>query len=184
MSIHAFTPGWHIIVEFSIIGASLFFPLSGTLKETPPIHLDLFEVIKSAIAAASEGGEDIKDIEDEEQEDDITAPSIETEEPAAATNTALTQIEGVLRQAVSMFLTLSPNQQLLVAFFVLYFLAKMFFGKKGAIRSEEIDDLAQKVDDLAREVKEMKALLETIVAQQLQASAAQVEADGLLGGGL
>ncbi len=140
-----------------------FFLLSGTLKETSPIHLDLFEVIKAAIVSG-EGGEGKEDLEVEEPEEaDIKMPT-DIEVTESASGVILSQVEGILRQVVTSFLSLPQSQQLLLGIVVLYFVAKLIFGKKTDA-AEAFDDLTRKVDDLTLEVKEMKAMLETILKQ-------------------
>lgn len=134
------------------------------MKETSPIHLDLFDVIKSAIASTSdEGDEGVKDLEVEELEDEeITNRPAEINEPSLESSTkseTISQIESMFRQFVATFSSLSQNQQLLLACIVLYFVTKIF-TRKGDVRSEAIDD---KVDNLTNEVREMKAMLESIL---------------------
>lgn len=134
------------------------------MKETSPIHLDLFDVIKSAIASTSdEGDEDVKDLEVKELEDEeITNHPAEIKEPSleiSTKNETISQIESMFRQFVATFSSLSQNQQLLLACIVLYSVTKIF-TRKGDVRSEAIDD---KVDNLTNEVREMKAMLESIL---------------------
>jgi len=128
---------------------------SGTLKETSPIHLDLFEVIKSAIASGEEGGE-IVDLEVEPDEE-ITS-TVEVKVAETATDETTSQVEGIFRQLVAAVLSLTQSQQLLLAFVVVYFVIKMLFRKNDPT-ADTIDDLAQKVDNLTNEVMEMKTML-------------------------
>jgi len=139
---------------------------SGTLKETSPIHLDLFEEIKSAISS-SEGGEHIKDLEVESDEEIINIP-IEVEELETTTNETLSQIESMYRQFVAAFSSLTQNQQLLLVFVVLYFATRILIRKDSSAGA--IDDLAQKVDGLTKEVRELKAMLESILKLSEQSS--------------
>jgi len=131
------------------------------LKETSPIHLDLFEVIKSAIAS-SEGGEEISDIVAEEPDEET--PSIPTDaEPAESVKATLSQIESTIRQVMTSLVSMPQNQQLMFAFVVLYFVTKMLFGKKQYPSADAIDELSQHVEDLTNEVQEMKAMLKSIL---------------------
>ncbi|KAL7537292.1 hypothetical protein ACHAXR_009090 [Thalassiosira sp. AJA248-18] len=131
----------------------------GTLKETSPIHLDLFEEIKSAIASGEEG-EGIVDLEVEDEPDEVEVV-VKEEKEAAAPIEIVSQFEGIFRQFVAVFLSLTQNQQLLLALVVLYFVTKILFHETE-LRAETVDNLSQKVDDLTNEVREMKAMLESI----------------------
>ena len=130
------------------------------MKETSPIHLDLFEVIKSAIAS-SEGGEEISDIVAEEPDEETTTIPTDAE-PAESVKATLSHIEGAVRQVVASLVSMPQNQQLLLAFVFLYFVTKILSGKKYP-SSDAIDELSQNVEDLANEVREMKAMLKSIL---------------------
>ena len=131
------------------------------MKETSPIHLDLFEVIKSAIAS-SEGGEEISDIVAEEPDEETTTIPTDAE-PAGSVKATLSHIEGTIRQFVASLVSMPQNQQLLLAFVVLYFVTKIIFGKKQYPSADAIDELSQNVEDLTNEVREMKAMLKSIL---------------------
>jgi len=150
---------------------------SGTLKETSPIHLDLFEVIKKAIASGEEGGE-IEDSEaDTQPEEEANVATAVVEEEGLRNKTTASeiatmdetppQVEGMLQQLVAALLSLTQNQQLLLAVVVLYFLTKMILSKKDPT-ADKMDDLARQVDDLTNEVRDMKNMLETILKMSEQ----------------
>ena len=131
---------------------------SGTLKETAPIHIDLFQVIKSALASGEEGmegiGEDSALPADEEAEE---------AEAAAIETPTMSLIESTFRDLVDALSSLTLNQLLLLAFVALYFLSKIFFRRTEVPTTETVDNLTRKVDDLTLEVREMKAVLERIL---------------------
>jgi len=150
---------------------------SGTLKETSPIHLDLYEVIKKAIASGEEGGE-IEDSEVEaqpEEEVNVATTVVEkdglrnkaTASEIATMDETPPQVEDMLQQLVAALLSLTQNQQLLLAFVVLYFLTKMIFSKKDPT-TDKMDDLARQVDDLTNEVRNIKTMLESILKMSEQ----------------
>lgn len=124
------------------------------MKETSPIHLDLFEVIKSAIAS-SEGGEEISDIVAEEPDEETTTIPTDAE--------PVESVKATLSQVVASLVSMPQNQQLLLAFVVLYFVTKILFGKKQYPSADAIDELSQNVEDLTNEVREMKAMLKSIL---------------------
>jgi hypothetical protein len=135
---------------------------SGTFKETSPIHLDLFEVIKSAIAAGEEGGE-IEDQAVEPEEEMEALEEAEKIEPVETTaNETLSQLKDKAQQVMAAFLSLPQNQQMLLAFVVLYFMAKMIFPGRDR-NSEAIDELTTKVDSLTAEVVELKVMMKRIL---------------------
>jgi len=147
------------------------------LKETSPIHLDLFEVIKKAIASGEEGGE-IEDSEaDTQPEEEANVATAVVEEEGLRNKTTASeiatmdetppQVEGMLQQLVAALLSLTQNQQLLLAVVVLYFLTKMILSKKDPT-ADKMDDLARQVDDLTNEVRDMKNMLETILKMSEQ----------------
>lgn len=131
------------------------------MKETSPIHLDLFEVIKSAIASGEEGGE-ISELEAEVPEEESKVIEMEKKETTA--NATLSKIQGIISQAVAVFLSLTQKQKLLFGFVVLYFVTKVLFRRRYADpTSETLDNLNKKVDDLTSEVLEMKSMLEKVL---------------------
>lgn len=147
---------------------------SGTLKETSPIHLDLFEVIKAAIASG-EKGEGAGELEvEEEPEEEAKEQPLEAEtvaKPPTTTNTIFSQMKAVFRQVVATISSLPHIQQIVLAFIVFYFITKIVFVRKDSA-AETINDLNQKIDDLTKEVKEMKAMLKSVLrlSEQSQSS--------------
>ena len=129
------------------------------MKETSPIHLDLFEEIKSAIAS-SDGGEGITDMEDAEEEanEDVTSSTQVESEPG----TIPSKDGGIVRQVVTSFLSM-PKLQILLGVGVLYFGANMLLSNRSDTSANAIAELSHKVDDLSREVSEMKAMLEAVL---------------------
>lgn len=140
-------------------------PNSGTLKETSGLHLDLFEVIKSAITSTENGGA-IADVDVEEPDDGVTQMSteVEGEMDAAKVDTPSHYFEGILSRSIVAGSSLSQRHQLLLLLFVLYFVTTMFFlGTSESSSNGEVTDLVRKVEDLTKEVREMKAMLEKII---------------------
>ena len=127
------------------------------MKETSPIHLDLFEEIKSAIAS-SDDGEGITDMEDVEEEAKEVSIQVESE-PATTTSP---KDGGIVHRVISSFLSM-PKLQILLGVGVLYFGAKMLLSNRRDSNASAIAELSHKVDDLSKEVIEMKAMLETVL---------------------
>lgn len=150
---------------------SLYF-LSGTLKETSPIHLDLFEEIKSAIAS-SDGGEGDTDMEDTEEEakEEATSSTRVESEPATTTSP---KDGGIVHRVVSSFLSM-PKLQILLGVGVLYFGANILLSSRRDANANAIAELSHKVDDLSREVKEMKAMLEAVLKHSANQSGQRSE---------
>jgi len=128
------------------------------LKETSPIHLDLFDEIKSVIAS-SDGGEGITNMEDAEEEanEEVTSSTQIESEPATTTPK-----DSIVRRVVTSFLSM-PKFQILLGVGVLYFGANVLLSNRRDSSTIAIAELSHKVDDLSREVKEMKAMLEAVL---------------------
>lgn len=144
------------------------------MKETSPIHLDLFEVIKAAIVSGEEGeGAGELEVEEEPEEETKKQPAEAeaAEKPSTTANAIFSQMEAIFRQTVATVSSLPQNQQLVLAFIVFYFITKIVFRRKDPA-AETIDNLNQKIDDLTNEVKEMKAMLENVLrlSEQSQSS--------------
>lgn len=144
---------------------------SGTVAETAPIHLDLFEVVKAAIASGEEGGQ-IGEIEEEVLEEEVEVKQPEGAEVSASDT--LSKMQGVFRGAVAALLSLSPTQKLLLGSVASYLIAKMLSRGAHEPDTEAIRQLTQKVDDLKAEVGEMRALLERILEQSNQGEEGRV----------
>ena len=126
------------------------------MKETSPIHLDLFEEIKSAIASSDEGEgiTDMENVEEEANEDVTSSVQVESE-----SITIPSKEGGIVRRVVTSFLSM-PKLQILLGVGVLYFGANILLSSRRDANANAIAELSHKVDDLSREVKEMKAMLE------------------------
>ncbi len=138
--------------------------LSGTLKETSGLHLDLFEVIKSAITSTENGGA-ITNVDAEEPGQEVTKMSTEAEGviDTDKVNTPLHYFEYILRQSIVAVSSLSQRQQLYLALFIMYLVTKLsFLGIRTESSSGETMDLVHRVEDLAKEVREIKAILKQI----------------------
>jgi hypothetical protein len=131
---------------------------SGTLTETKPIHLSLFETIK--LAAAPDESNDADAVEPEEKpKEETTVPMIENgarrKEP---------EISSPIRSCISFlsnsFWSLPKEYQLLSG--VLFIGSVWAWSRGGASESQQIAALNQKVDQLNGELIEIKALLQTI----------------------
>jgi len=75
----------------------------------------------------------------------------------------LLQVESKLDQLVAALLSLTQNQQLLLAFVAVCFVTKIFFFRKKDSTADTLTDLSQKVDDLTKEIREMKVMLGSIL---------------------
>lgn len=141
------------------------------------MHLDLFEVIKSAITSTENGGAisdiDVVDEPEKEVTNNVLTGSVvgEIRDAAKVDTTPLNNIEGILRRMIVSVTSLSQRQQILLALFVLFIVTRtvLFLGgttqnqtKISSSGPEVFDVLAQRVEDLTKEVGEMKAILEQI----------------------
>ena len=128
------------------------------------MHLDLFEVIKSAITS-TENGVANTNVDAEEPDREVTKLSTEAEGvmDAVKVDTTLHYFEYILRQSIVAVSSLSQRQQLFLALFIMYFVTKMsFLGIRTESSSGGTMDLVHRVEDLAKEVREMKAILKQI----------------------
>ena len=134
------------------------------MKETSPIHLDLFEVIKLAIASGEEDGgvdEDLEHVQVGEPEKKIpekvviskAAVEVNKAEPVVLPEPP-SQLDDMLQQVIAAFSSLPQSQRLLLAFVSFFFITKMLFfrSKSDPIRADSLEDLAQHVDNLTNKV--------------------------------
>ncbi|KAL3807060.1 hypothetical protein ACHAXA_008006, partial [Cyclostephanos tholiformis] len=130
----------------------------GVLKETPPVHHDLFEVIKNAISS-SDDREAISEV-DLKQPLLIDANKVNSDAVEAETEifTIPSKFEGIYRLIIAVF-SLAPTQQLALSV-AIFLLARVIFSKNDP---SAVDDLAQKVNELTIELREVKDLLERIL---------------------
>lgn len=122
----------------------------------------MFEVIKTAITSVkeSEGVEEPEaEEEEEEQAEEVKPPK---EEAMPVVKKAEFSFEELFTELVRTLTALPQNQQLLLAFVVLYFVSRMLFRKRDPA-AERIENLSKQVDDLTNEVMEMKAMLESVL---------------------
>ncbi len=131
---------------------------SGTLTETKPIHLSLFEAIK--VAAAPDESNDADAVEPEEKpEVGIISPTIENESRKPELETA-SPFRSCISFISNSFWSLPKEYQLLSGALFIGTLWAWSLG--GASESQQIAVLNQKVDQLNGELMEIKALLQTI----------------------
>jgi hypothetical protein len=150
------------LVSIEYLTFVLLYPinLSGVLNETPKVHIDLFEVIKKAIGSSD------TDLKQSDDNDDITKASIDSGETKAATVvTTSSNFETMFSQVIAAFLSLTSGQQiavLMVTLFVtLYTVGAIIYRNNDSSGTE---DLAQRVDELSNEIREMKIILERLIA--------------------
>lgn len=123
---------------------------SGTLTETKPIHLDLFEELKTVIKS----DETVSELAEE--------PKEENEQSTEATAEESAQVVQVQTQSswklTSMFLGLPKPVQIL-ALGVSSFVVMRLLSRSDP----SIAQLSRQVEDLESDVKEIKAMLKTIL---------------------
>eukprot|EP00956_Cyclotella_meneghiniana_P018667 scaffold31254_cov72-Cyclotella_meneghiniana.AAC.5 len=117
---------------------------SGTLTETKPIHLSLFETIKSAIASGNNTEEEL--VEAEETNDVETKAPIDIEEVDAMKK----EPKRKESETMSVFKIVSTS-------------IMMFTSGRLGSEQQQLDALNRKVDQLTSELSEIKSLLHTIV---------------------
>ena len=137
---------------------------SGTLTETKPIHLSLYETIKSAIASGNNTDEEL--VEAEETPDVETRASIDIvevdsmkKEPERKESEATMSLSKI----VSNSLWSLPIQYKVLS--GVFFFGSVVMFTRGWLSSEQqqLDALNRKVDQLTIELSEIKSLLHTIV---------------------
>ena len=136
---------------------------SGTLTETKPIHLSLFETIKLAIASDQSNGVDL--IEPEEKSGS-EVKSIANELSAREDSGRVSvKNDSILRTCVNQisnaFWTLPRRYQFLSGVVFIGTAWTLQYGVGSNQR--KLDDLNRKVDQLNNELIEVKTLLKTIV---------------------
>ena len=147
----------------------LTFIFSGTVKETSPIHLDLFEVIKTAIAEDGEGGEMIEDGPEKEVEEDgrdDTKPPASDDVGDIAAHSLVSQAQALISRAIATVLSIPPWQQAVLAVMLLYLASRVLLRRRSDPSSHQIEELNRKIDDLTIEIREVKVLLETMLRQR------------------
>ena len=129
------------------------------MNETPKVHIDLFEVIKKAIGSSD------TDLKQSDDNNDMTKALISGETPAATAVTTSSNFETMFSQIIAAFLSLTSGQQIGVlmfaSFVTLYTVGAIIYRNNDSSGTE---DLAQRVVDLSNEIREMKVILERLIA--------------------
>lgn len=136
---------------------------SGTLAETKPIHLDLFEVIKVALSSGSDNKSDVEvETEDESEVETTYTQEVVLVAEKGSGNDTMVQFQGVLRHAFRTYLALPTSIQLGCVVVSLSLAYSSFFRGRNTTYSQPAE-LVKKVDDLSAELKEVKAMLKHVV---------------------
>ena len=132
---------------------------SGTLTETKPIHLSLFDAIK--VAVVSDDNDDIDVIENEEQ------PTVKTQansvkEQIQEKNPHVSPLKTCIKFLYSTFWSLPKEYK---AFSGVIFFGTIWIWSRRSPNNDQhkLDALNIKFDQLSNELAEVKALLKTIV---------------------
>jgi len=130
---------------------------SGTLIETKPIHLDLFEEIKKVLISDDNTTTitlvDAGDAE-EEVENELSSEVVEQE-----IVNVQAQIESPWSQFSAMFMSLPKPAKVLALGMTSFFVMRFLFRKPDPT----VAHLSRQVEDLGKEVKEIKAMLESVL---------------------
>ena len=132
---------------------------SGTLLETKPIHLDLFEVIKLAIT--SEESIDVGVEVELEVESGIDSKAAIVEGEALKEPDGLPPFKRYIKLLSDAFWSLRKEHKVLSG--VIFFCALWTFIRRAAKDERNIDDLVWRVDQLSSDLNDIKELLNTIV---------------------
>lgn len=134
---------------------------TGTLTETKPIHLDLFEVIKLAISSEENNGEGVELELEEEPEIETKVSPVPVEVETRKQPDTLSPFQRCAQQLSSTFWALPREYQVLSG--VLFFGSVWMWTRGGSRNDRKLDDLQWKVDQLNNELNEIKTLLNTVV---------------------
>ena len=136
---------------------------TGTLTETKPIHLSLFETIKVAIASDESNGVGL--IEPEDERDLEAKPNLDEQSVREESGDIVVKDVSPLRTCINLisnaFWTLPRRYQVLSG--VAFFGTVWFFSHRAGSDQQKLEDLHRKVDRLNNELTEVKTLLKTIV---------------------
>ena len=135
---------------------------SGTITETKPIHLNLFEKARAACHAAA--GQDVSELEEGEEAEEEDELEIESEPPKKP---LLAVIAGWKEVLIG---DLSNNKKLrlltvLVGFLLVRFISSRF-RRRVVQETAQVDDVAAlslRMDDLQNEMREIHKTLEAIL---------------------
>ena len=121
----------------------------------------MFEVIKKAISSSVDSeSEAINDLELKQPDNDTERAYMDAGETAIATTPPNSLFEGIFRQIIAAFSSMTLSQKIASVVAVCFVAKVTFFGKNDP---RDADDLAQKVDNLTNEIREMKVILESIL---------------------
>lgn len=128
---------------------------SGTLIETKPIHLDLFEEIRKVLISDDNATAlaDAGDAE-EEAEEELSQEVVEEE-----IVNMQAQSESLWSQFSAMFMSLPKPAKVLALGMTSFFVMRLLFRKPDPTVAE----LSRQVEDLRTELKEIKAMLESVL---------------------
>jgi len=127
---------------------------SGTLIETKPIHLDLFEEIKTVLISDDNNTELAGEAEEEVESEQ--SPEVEEEEIVQAVQT---QSNSPRNQLSTMFMSLPKPVKVLALGVTCFVVMRLLFHSPDPT----IIELSRQVEDLGKEVKEIKAMLESVL---------------------
>lgn len=126
---------------------------SGTLIETKPIHLDLFEEIKTVLISDDNNTELAGEAEEEVESEQ--SPEVEEEEIVQVQ----TQSNSPRNQLSTMFMSLPKPVKVLALGVTCFVVMRLLFHSPDPT----IIELSRQVEDLGKEVKEIKAMLESVL---------------------
>ena len=128
---------------------------SGTLIETKPIHLDLFEEIRTILVSDNTAGALASAGEAEEEAESEQSTEVVEEEIVDIQ----AQPESPWSQFSTMLMSIPKPAKVLALGLTSYFLMRILFRKPDPA----IAELSRQVEDLGKEVKEIKAMLESVL---------------------
>lgn len=128
---------------------------SGTLIETKPIHLDLFEEIRTVLTSDDNNTELAGAGEAEEEVESEQSPEAEEEEIVQVQ----TQSNSPRNQFSTMFMSLPKPVKVLALGVTCLVVRRLLFHSPDPT----IIELSRQVEDLGKEVKEIKAMLESVL---------------------
>ncbi len=128
---------------------------SGTLIETKPIHLDLFEEIKKVLKSDDNATAlaDAGDVEEEEEDE------ISTEVVAQEVVTVQTPTDSPWSRFSGMVMSLPKPAKVLALGMTSFIVMRLLFRKPDPTVAE----LSRQVEDLGTELKEIKAMLANVL---------------------
>lgn len=135
--------------------------------------MDLFEVIKTAIAEDGEGGEMVEVGPERGEENEVEKDGgDEAKQPTSgavddiATHSPIPQAQALVSQAIATVLSMPQRHQALLAVVLLYLVSRVLLLGHSDPSAHQMDELNRKVDDLTAEIGEIKVLIEAMLRQQ------------------